>query len=189
MKSKVSYLPAIICSMTAHADTPQLRLESWADTDVDLERRSNVPEMTRHLGGVESEEQILARHKRLVELAGTGKGRMFRVVLLPELEAVGSVGYWERVWQDETVYEMGWKVLPPFQGRGIAAVAVAAAVAYAGTERKHRYIHAFPSVDNVPSNAICRKVGFVLVGECDFEYPKGSIMRCNDWRLDLTATT
>jgi RimJ/RimL family protein N-acetyltransferase len=175
--------------MTTRADTPQLRLEPWADTDVDLERRSNVPEMTRHLGGVESEEQILARHKRLVELAGTGKGRMFRVVLLPQLEAVGSVGYWERVWQDETVYEMGWKVLPPFQGRGIAAAAVAAAVAYAGTERKHRHIHAFPSVDNVPSNAICRKVGFVLVGECDFEYPKGSIMRCNDWRLDLTATT
>jgi RimJ/RimL family protein N-acetyltransferase len=114
---------------------------------------------------------------------------MFRVLLLPELEAVGAVGYWERVWQDETVYEMGWKVLPPFQGRGIAAVATAAAVARARTERKHRHIHAFPSIDNTPSNAICRKVGFVLVGEYDFEYPKGSIMRCNDWRLDLTATT
>ena len=26
------------------------------------------------------------------------------------------------------------------------------------------------------------------VGEYDFEYPPGHIMRCNDWRLDLEAS-
>ena len=35
----------------------------------------------------------------------------------------------------------------------------------------HRYFHAFPSVDNAPSNAICRKLGFELLGACDFEFP------------------
>jgi RimJ/RimL family protein N-acetyltransferase len=84
------------------------------------------------------------------------------------------------------VYETGWNVLPPFQGRGIAAAA--ATVAAAGAEREHRYIHAFPSVDNPASNAICHKLGFSLVAECDFEYPPGSFMRCNDWRLDLTRS-
>jgi hypothetical protein len=44
---------------------------------------------------------------------------------------------------------------------------------------------AFPSIANAPSNAICRKLGFTLIEECEFEYPKGSFMRCNDWRLDL----
>jgi hypothetical protein len=34
---------------------------------------------------------------------------------------------------------------------------------------------------------VCRKAGFELVGECDFEYPKGHPIRCNDWRYDLTA--
>jgi len=29
--------------------------------------------------------------------------------------------------------------------------------------------------------------GFTLLEECEFEYPKGSLMRCNDWRLDLFA--
>jgi RimJ/RimL family protein N-acetyltransferase len=46
-------------------------------------------------------------------------------------------------------------------------------------------MHAFPSVDNLPSNAICRKIGFTLQEEVEFEYPPGNFMRCNDWRLDL----
>jgi hypothetical protein len=24
-----------------------------------------------------------------------------------------------------------------------------------------------------------------LIEECEFEYPKGSFMQCNDWRLEL----
>ena len=48
-------------------------------------------------------------------------------------------------------------------------------------------MHAFPSVDNGPSNAICRKAGFALQDEVDVEYPPGHPMRCNDWRLDLFA--
>lgn len=80
---------------------------------------------------------------------------------------------------------MGWSVLPAFQGRGIAAAGTAQAIAGARSERTRRFLHAFPSVDNAPSNAICRKVGFTLVEPCDFEYPPGHIMRCNDWRLDL----
>jgi RimJ/RimL family protein N-acetyltransferase len=167
----------------------QVRIEPYSNADLALLYRLNAPEMLEHLGGPETEEQILARHKRYVDIAGTGKGRMFSIVLLPELEAVGNIGYWERVWQEETVYEIGWGVLPPFQGRGIATAATAAAIASASAEQKHRHIHAFPSVDNPGSNAICRKLGFLFIAECDFEYPPGSIMRCNNWRLDLTATT
>ena len=56
-------------------------------------------------------------------------------------------------------------------------------------ERKHQFLHAYPSVENDPSNAICRKLGFELVGLDEYEYPKdsGNIMRCNDFRLDLFA--
>jgi hypothetical protein len=35
------------------------------------------------------------------------------------------------------------------------------------------------------SNGVCRKAGFTLLGEVDFEYPKGTPIRSNDWRLDL----
>jgi RimJ/RimL family protein N-acetyltransferase len=57
----------------------------------------------------------------------------------------------------------------------------------ARAERALRSVHAYPSVDNAPSNAICRKVGFELLGEYEFEYPKGHVMSCNDWRFELFA--
>jgi RimJ/RimL family protein N-acetyltransferase len=173
--------------MSEQTNSLKVQIEPWADTDLALLRRLNAPEMLEHLGGPESEEQIIARHKRYLEIGD--KGCMFSIVLLPELEAVGSVGYWESVWQEETIYEIGWSVLPLFQGRGIATAAVTAAVASAGAKQKHKYIHAFPSINNLASNAICRKLNFLFIVECDFEYPPGNFMRCNDWRLDLNATT
>ncbi|SCL19507.1 GNAT family N-acetyltransferase [Micromonospora inyonensis] len=162
-------------------------IEPWQEGDLDVLRRINTPEMKRHLGGPETEEKVLARHRKYVEFAGTGQGRMFRVVALPEGEAVGSIGYWERVWRGATVYELGWSILPTYQGRGLATAALVAAVAEVRARRTHRWAHAFPSVDNAPSNAVCRKAGFTLLGETDFEFPPGRLMRSHDWRLDLTA--
>jgi RimJ/RimL family protein N-acetyltransferase len=78
-------------------------------------------------------------------------------------------------------------VLPAFQGRGIAGRAPEQAVAVARADGRHRFLHAFPSLDNAPSNGICRKLGFTLFGECDFEFPPGHRMRCNNWQLDLEA--
>lgn len=90
-------------------------------------------------------------------------------------------------WQGRTVFEMGWKVLPGFQGRGLAVGATVAAIGLAAAADRHRWAHAYPKVDNAASNAICRKAGFELRGEVDFEYPKGHPIRCHDWRFDLEA--
>jgi RimJ/RimL family protein N-acetyltransferase len=165
--------------------TTDIRIEPWVDDDLELLRGANTPEMTEHLGGAESDEKLLDRHRRYLELRDPTAGRMFRVVLLPGGEPAGIVGYWQRVWQDVDVYETGWQVLPAFQGRGIATAAVAAVVAEAREQRTRSHIHAYPSVANAASNAIPRKLGFELAGEYDFEYPPGHIMRCNDWRLAL----
>jgi hypothetical protein len=61
------------------------------------------------------------------------------------------------------------------------------AIELANREDKHLFMHAFPNVDNATSNAICRKLGFELLEACEFEFPKGHFMTCNDWRLDLPA--
>jgi RimJ/RimL family protein N-acetyltransferase len=167
-------------AMTAH-----VRIAPWADGDLDLLRRKNEPEMTKYLGGPESEEKLLARHERYLNLSGPGVAQMFSVVLLPEGEKVGSVGYWEKVWQDEWVYETGWGVLPEYQGRGIAAAAAISLIETLRPVRKHQWLHAFPSVEHLASNAICRKAGFSFVAECEFEYPKGTVKPSNDWRFDL----
>jgi RimJ/RimL family protein N-acetyltransferase len=165
-----------------------VRLEPWGEGDLPLlEKLLGDAEMTEHLGGPESAEKIAERQLRYVRLADAGNDRMFRIIDDSTDEAVGSVGYWEKAWRGEQVYEMGWLVLPSFQGRGIAGMASAKAIARARSDGRHRFMHAFPSVDNARSNAICRKLGFSLLEACDFEYPPGNVMRCNDWRLDLLA--
>ncbi|HEY0448945.1 GNAT family N-acetyltransferase [Actinophytocola sp.] len=163
---------------------PDLRLEPWSDGDLELELRGNTAEMKVFLGGEEPADAIVARHKRFLELPVTGAGQMFRIAL-PDAPGVGSVGYWEREWQGEQVYEMGWHVLPEYQGRGLASAAVRLAAAHARTHGRHRHAHAYPKVVNGPSNGVCRKAGFTLLGEADFEFPKGTLIRCNDWRRDL----
>jgi RimJ/RimL family protein N-acetyltransferase len=165
-----------------------LRLEVWGKGDQPLlERLLGDAQMTEHLGGPESKEKIVERQARYERAADSDTTRVFKVVDVATGEAVGSVLYWEREWRDQQVFEIGWAVLPEFQGRGIAARATALAIDDARSAGKHRYIHAFPSVDNAPSNAICRKLGFTLLEALEFEYPKGHFMLCNDWRFDLRS--
>lgn len=160
-----------------------MRIEPWGAGDLPvLEQALGDPAMMVYLGGPETREKIAERQARY-ELPGSGQ---FKIVV-GEGEGAGWVGYWEKTWRGAEVYEIGWSVLPAFQGRGIGASATAQAIELARAERKHRFLHAFPAVANAPSNAICRKLRFALLGECDFEYPPGNVMRCNDWRLDLFA--
>ncbi|MER8184097.1 GNAT family N-acetyltransferase [Kitasatospora sp. NPDC094015] len=161
-------------------------MRPWAAGDLALLRSVNTPAMKQHLGGPETAEQLLLRHRRYLGFVAAGTGRMFAVLLGPELLPVGTIGYAERAWRGELGYEMGWNVLPPFQGRGIAGAAVTAAITRARAERTHPHLRAFPSVDNPTSNALCRTTGFTRIAECDFEFPPGTLMRSNEWRLDLT---
>jgi RimJ/RimL family protein N-acetyltransferase len=166
----------------------RVRIEAWGPDDFPLvEKVMGDPRMTEHLGGPESAERLRDRHERYVALVGTGTGRMFKVIDAESEEAVGSIGYWEKQWRGGLVYETGWSVIPEFQGRGIAAAATRLALEAARLESKHQWVHAYPSVDNTASNAICRKLGFELLGAVDFEYPPGNPLRCNDWRFDLHA--
>jgi len=161
----------------------EVRLEAWAEGDLPLLRKlMGDPEMTRYLGGPETETKLAERQARY-EHPGSG---MFKIIDEETGEPAGSVGYWEKDWRDQQVYETGWMVLPAFQGRGIAVAATAEVITLARAEQRHGYLHAFPSVENAASNAICRKLGFILLEAHDFEYPKGHWMRCNDWRLDLS---
>jgi RimJ/RimL family protein N-acetyltransferase len=164
--------------------TQAIRLVAWTQGDLSLLRQTNTPEMTAHLGGPETEEKLLDRHRRYLQPGDPAAGQMF-AVLLADGQPAGTIGYWERTWRNQPVYETGWGVLPAFQGRGIASAAARAVAAHARVQRRHQYLHAFPAVDHPASNAVCRKAGFRLRGETDFEYPPGTVMRCNDWRLEL----
>ncbi|MDH6120370.1 RimJ/RimL family protein N-acetyltransferase [Kitasatospora sp. GAS204A] len=169
----------------------EIHLEPWSESALALLRRINTPQMRHHVGGPEPEEELLARHRRYLAMPQTGRGCMFAVLLGEEM--VGSIAYHQRDWQGEQIYETGWNVLPPHQGRGIAAAAGTALIAVVREAARQPgtpgYLYAFPSVENASSNALCNRLGFSLAGPCDFEYPAGSgtLMRSNDWRLWLDS--
>ena len=169
-------------------DHPVVGLRSWREDDLPLlERLLGDPATTAYLGGPETPEKVRSRHGRYLGLADPAADCVFAVVVGVDETPAGWVGYWESEWQGEAIWEIGWSVLPEFQGRDLATEATALAIATARAAATHRFMHAFPSVDNAASNSICRKVGFLLLGVVDIEYPSGNPMRSNDWCLDLVG--
>jgi RimJ/RimL family protein N-acetyltransferase len=159
-----------------------VRLEAWSERDRGLlARLVGDPAMMEHLGGPESAERIADRQRRYEAT----DSKQYRIVDDGTGQGIGWVGYWEREWLGDPVFEIGWSVLPAFQGRGAAGAAAAAAIEDARAQRSRQFLHAFPALDNAPSNAICAKLGFTLLGAREVEYPKGTLMSSNDWRLDL----
>lgn len=163
----------------------RVQLRPYEDRDLWLLRRLlGDPAMTVHLGGPETNEALVARHERYLASDGTTE-ELFTVLAGPDQIAAGWVGYWAAFWRGEDVWECGWHVLPEFQGRGVATAAVHTVLDRVRERGTRRAIYAFPSVDNVASNALCRTLGFHLIGQTEVEYPKGSMMRSNEWRMDL----
>jgi RimJ/RimL family protein N-acetyltransferase len=92
-------------------------------------------------------------------------------------------------WSDDDLWAVERFLTDPEMGRGCASEALAMLVAQLRREHADRSLHAFPSITNGPSNAVCRTPGFINLGEHEFEYPAGHPLQCNDWRLDLSPTT
>jgi RimJ/RimL family protein N-acetyltransferase len=160
------------------------RLVAYAADDLPVLAALNAPELMTFLGGPESDEKLRKRHERYVAAAGSAATHVF-TIREDGGTRVGSIVFWERTWREQQVYETGWAVLTKFQGRGFATAATRLVIERARAERRLHELHAFPKVINEASNAICRKAGFTLLGECDFEYPPGTPIRCNDWYVEL----
>jgi RimJ/RimL family protein N-acetyltransferase len=160
-----------------------VHLEVWSDRDAELLAALNGdPEQMRHVGGAETPEKIAERQARYVRDPG-------QYVVVADGERTGWVGFWPREWRGREVYEIGWSILPAFQGRGLASRGTELAVEEARKAARHAgiaAIHAFPGVENAASNAVCRRCGFTLAeADLEVEYPPGTMMVGNDWRLDL----
>lgn len=168
---------------------PRVRLEPYGPADLPTLERQNTVEMTRFLGGPESREKLLDRHERYQRYWRTGEARMFRIVIDETSDetgvAVGLIGFWSTTHDGDAVHETGWSVETAHQGRGIARGALVELIHDARAHGTQRWLLAFPRTDNAGSNALCRSSGFELLGEEDFEYPKGNPIVSNAWRYDL----
>jgi RimJ/RimL family protein N-acetyltransferase len=145
------------------------------------------PEFMVHLGGPRSKEKIAEVHQRRLDDMARGTVHMFKILRDDADEPMGTIGFWETEHDGEKVHEMGWFVRREYQGRGIATEAGRLLLEKAREVPRVTVMYAFPPVTNEASNAICRKLGFELVGVMEGEFD-GRPVRWNDWRLDLRTS-
>ena len=157
-----------------------MELRAYTDADFALTVALETdPAVMHQLGGPRPREQLLRVHR--LRLADP-----WWVVITEEPggPGVGTIGIWDAEHDGEPIHETGWMVRPEHQGRGIASRALAMLLERARTEPRFAVVHAFPPVTNTPSNALCRKSGFALLGETDVEFA-GRPLHCNHWALEL----
>lgn len=157
-------------------------IEPWGEQDLPLLERMNTPEMTAHLGGPESAEDLERRQARYLRVASTG-GRMFRIEV--DGEPAGGIGYWESDEDGTPAYEAGWSVVPEHQGAGVAGAALRLLIAEVRRDGRRALLTAYPGVDNAASNALCARAGFDVRGE-GREPWRGGELHFRVWALDLS---
>jgi RimJ/RimL family protein N-acetyltransferase len=162
---------------------PSIHLRAYADADRWLTEAIELdPVMMADLGGPLAAKDVAGIHERRLRGMATDHLWYFTVELQPAGQAIGTICLWSDAIDGGRRSEAGWAILHEFQGRGIATEALRLLLVRAVEDGRWGDIHAFPGVNNGPSNALCRKAGFTNIGEEVVEYA-GRQLRCNHWVL------
>ncbi|MEU5593999.1 GNAT family N-acetyltransferase [Streptomyces sp. NPDC020298] len=154
------------------------------DVDAYVRMRCD-PVMMRDLGGPLPREGMKDKVRRDAEAAMADTSWIKMIVAdpgAPETVA-GHVCIWSHDAGESgegPMSEIGWMVLPEFQGRGFGKLATRALLERARDEDRWGDIHAFPATGNGPSNGICRSLGFRLLGETEVDFAD-RVIRSNHW--------
>lgn len=160
-----------------------MRLRDVRAGDVEAYVRMRCdPVMMAELGGPLPRARVEERLRRDLALVA-GDSSWIRMIVpdgAQDGEAAGTVTLWSDQEDGESFSEIGWMVLPEYQGRGLAKAAVRRVLDAAAEDGRWGEVHANPGTTNRPSNGICRALGFRLVGERDLDFAD-RVLRTNHW--------
>lgn len=152
------------------------------DDDLDVYYRIYCdPVMMAHLGGARPREEIPGKLRRHV--AATAGDEWWCSMIVPDDTDPDTIAGMVTIDGDRGKAEIGWAVLPEFQGRGVASAAVRLMVLRAAIDGRWGVLNAYPGVDNPASNGICRTLGFRLVGQAEATF-SGLTFHSNHWQID-----
>ncbi|MGW6691518.1 GNAT family N-acetyltransferase [Streptomyces sp. NPDC054961] len=163
-----------------------MRLRDVTSGDVEAYVRMRCdPAMMADLGGPLPPEGMAAKVGRDVRSAAEGT-QWIKMIVPDEREpavVAGTVTLWSHDAGGDQTSEIGWMVLPEFQGHGLGKLAVRTVLELAREEDRWGVVHAFPALANAPSNGICRSLGFRSLGEEDVTFA-GRVLRTRHWAID-----
>ncbi|MGA8113362.1 MAG: GNAT family N-acetyltransferase [Actinocatenispora sp.] len=160
-----------------------LRDVELGDVDAYVRMRCD-PVMMAKLGGPSPRDGIEAKVRSDVDSVAAGTAWISMIVPDPDVPRLvaGSVVVWSHELDGAQISEVGWMVLPEYQGRGVGKQAMRTLLTRARDEGRWGTVHAFPGVDNGPSNGICRTLGFTSVGPKELPF-NGQLFHANHWLL------
>ncbi|MET8248081.1 GNAT family N-acetyltransferase [Streptomyces sp. NPDC005202] len=161
----------------------QLRNVTPDDVDAYIRMRCD-PVMMADLGGPLPREGMKDKVQRDADEAAADHAWIKMIVPDAEVPDVvaGIVTIWSHDIGTGPISEIGWMVLPEFQGRGVGKRAVRALLEQARDEDRWGVVHAFPATSNGASNGICRSLGFRLVAERNVTFAD-RVLRSNHWTI------
>jgi RimJ/RimL family protein N-acetyltransferase len=161
-----------------------LRDVELGDVDAYVKMRCD-PIMMAELGGPLPREGMEEKVWHDVQDVASGSSWIKMVVPSEDTADVvaGIVTLWSHETDGELLSEIGWMVLPEFQGRGLGKHAVRMLLEMAREEDRWGLVHAFPGTTNAPSNGICRSLGFRFAEEREIIFA-GQALRVNHWIID-----
>jgi RimJ/RimL family protein N-acetyltransferase len=146
-------------------ETSRLRLRMLRESDFPTYETwcANI-EIQRYLGGKTMERIEAWRH--LAFLVGHWTLRGYGYYAAEEKASgrlIGRVGYTNSAgWPG---FELGWTIVPEFQGRGFATEAATFLLSYAFEVLDQPHVISLIHADNAPSRHVAEKLGEIIEGE------------------------
>ena len=121
-----------------------------SDIDVYFAMRCDL-EMMAELGGPLPRDGIEAKVAR--DVAEVSKDTSWILMIVPDEKepktVAGSVALWSNKEHGEPFSEIGWMILPGFQGRGLGKSSARILLKRARDDGRWGIVHAFPGVTNL----------------------------------------
>lgn len=161
--------------MIFHIETPRLILRDLLTQDAeDMFKMDSNPLVHQYLGNkpittiTEAHENIAFIRKQYIDF---GIGRWAVIEKETGLFAGWAGLKWiaEEMNNHQNFYDLGYRLLPQFWGKGIATEAAKASFDYAFNELKVNTLYAITHVENLTSRHILEKIGFNFVETFKFQ--------------------
>lgn len=142
--------------------TERLVLRNIENTDAALIHKLRSDEVVNAFVGRDNSSTLAKATEfilKIQNLVSKNEGLYWIIRLQENNDLIGSVCLWNFDIENEIV-EIGYEMLPDFQGKGIMSEALKAVISYTFEELKAQIITAFPSSDNSNSINILKKLNF-----------------------------
>lgn len=153
----------IITNPFPDLNTNRLVLRRLAPSDLEelIALRSNE-QVNRYLNRPPATpESAKAFIQKIDELIETGKGFYWVIALKDDLKLIGTICYWN-LQAEQGSTEIGYELLPDYQGLGLMSEAIAETTRYGMDEIGLKIIAALTHPDNEASIKLLKQNGFIL---------------------------